>query len=215
MKHIDVPFLYSDQPAIDLSSNEQWIILPKNQVDIVNWLDFPYKPNVCFSIAHSHEGIYLKFWVAEEGIRGLVTDDNGNVFTDSCVELFIDPSGDGSYYNFEFNCIGTLLLGYGTSRHHREKASQEILDKVLRYSSLGLKQIEQVKGWFEWELTVFIPFDAFFKHHIESLRGKTVVGNFQKCGDDMPVPHFITWNEINTPKPDYHRPEFFGELHFE
>ena len=214
MKHIYVPFLYSDQPPINLSFTERWAKLPKNEVDIVNWPDFPYKPDVCFSMAHSNKGIYLKFWVAEEGIRGLVTEDNGNVFTDSCVELFIDPSGDGNYYNFEFNCIGTLLLGYGTSRHHREKASQEILDNVLRFSSLGAKQIDH-EGSFKWELTAFIPFKAFFKHHLDSLAGKIIRANIQKCGDDMPVPHFITWNEINTSKPDYHRPEFFGELHFE
>jgi len=214
MKNIDVPFLYSDQPAIDLSSSEQWITSSKIQMDEVNWANFPYKPNVLFSIAHSNEGIYLKFWVSEEGIRGMVTEDNGNVFTDSCVEFFIDPTGDGSYYNFEFNCIGSLLLAFGSSRHHREKASPEILDKVLRYSTLGSNQIVHEKRMFEWELTVFIPFEAFFKHQISSLAGKTVRANLQKCGDEMAVPHFITWSPIATPQPDYHRPEFFGKLFF-
>jgi hypothetical protein len=215
MNHIVVPYLSSNQSSINLESFERWISLPKHQLDIVNWPEFPYKPDVCFSMAHTDAGIFLKFWVVEEGIRGLVTEDLGMVYTDSCVELFIDPAGDGCYYNFEFNCLGTLLLACGASRNDREKATRKILDQVLRYPSLGLKPIEQDSGQVKWDLTVFIPFEAFFNHPINSFSGKTIRANLQKCGDKMKVPHFITWNSISTPKPDYHRPEFFGELYFE
>ena len=215
MKSIPVSLLSSDHDKNTLVYNELWAALPKHTVDVVNWANFPYKPDVRVSLAYSEKGIYLKFWVIEDGIRGLVTEDNGKVFTDSCVELFIDPSGDGTYYNFEFNCIGALLLAHGASRHAREKASEAILTQVLRRASLGKEKTEQEKGLFKWDLTVFIPFEAFFKHHIETLSGKTIRANFQKCGDEMAVPHFITWNPIVTPQPDYHRPEFFGELRFE
>ena len=48
----------------------------------------------------------------------------------------------------------------------------------------------------------------------EQLKGKTFRANFYKCGDMLSVPHYVTWNPVGTPKPDYHRPEYFGELKF-
>ena len=30
--------------------------------------------------------------------------------------------------------------------------------------------------------------------------------------DGTILPHYLSWNPIETPKPDFHRPEFFGEL---
>jgi hypothetical protein len=41
----------------------------------------------------------------------------------------------------------------------------------------------------------------------ESLRA-----NFYKWGDGTSVPHYLTWSHIVTETPDFHRPEFFGEL---
>ena len=36
-----------------------------------------------------------------------------------------------------------------------------------------------------------------------------------KCGDDTAVPHFLSWNPIGAPRPNFHTPEYFGEIHFE
>jgi hypothetical protein len=27
-------------------------------------------------------------------------------------------------------------------------------------------------------------------------------------------PHYLSWNRIDIPQPDFHRPDFFGELKF-
>ena len=35
---------------------------------------------------------------------------------------------------------------------------------------------------------------------------------FYKCGDKTAHPHFLSWNPVGTPAPDFHRPDFFGEL---
>ena len=37
-------------------------------------------------------------------------------------------------------------------------------------------------------------------------------GNFYKCGDETKTPHYGSWNPIENPTPDFHRPEGFGEL---
>ena len=35
-------------------------------------------------------------------------------------------------------------------------------------------------------------------------------GNVYKCGDMLPHPHFLSFFPIHLPKPDFHRPDFFG-----
>ena len=39
-----------------------------------------------------------------------------------------------------------------------------------------------------------------------------LLGNFYKCGDATLLPHYLSWSQIDTEQPDFHRPEFFGEL---
>lgn len=184
-------------------------------IEKLNWPDeYADKPEVGFKLFQAEDGIILKFNVTEKFTRAIYTKDNDKVYTDSCVELFIDPSGDGSYYNFEFNAIGTLLLGFGKDRHGRQQAPEEISGLVKRLSSLGRLPLETTALQKSWQLTVFIPFTAFWYHSISSLAGKTIKGNLQKCGDDLPTPHYTTWNPIKTPHPDYHQPLYFGTLQF-
>ncbi|MCK7480493.1 MAG: carbohydrate-binding family 9-like protein [Candidatus Moduliflexus flocculans] len=38
--------------------------------------------------------------------------------------------------------------------------------------------------------------------------------NFYKCGDETEFPHYGAWSPVETPAPDFHRPEFFGEIVF-
>lgn len=184
-------------------------------IEKLNWPDeYDDKPEVGFKLFQAEDGIILKVNVTEEFTRAIYTKDNDKVYADSCVELFIDPSGDGSYYNFEFNAIGTLLLGFGKDRHERQQAPEEVCGLVKRLSSLGRLPIETTTLQKSWQLTVFIPFTAFWHHSISSLAGKTIKGNLQKCGDDLPTPHYTTWNPIKTPHPDYHRSEYFGAFQF-
>ncbi len=49
----------------------------------------------------------------------------------------------------------------------------------------------------------------------ESLNEKGHLVNVYKCGDALKTPHFVSLYPIETPSPDFHRPEFFRELSFE
>ena len=86
-------------------------------VQCVNWAEYPYKPKVNFRIAHTKNSILLHFKVKEASVRARYGTDNGSVWTDSCVEFFSIPAGDGVYYNIECNCIGTILIGVGPTRN--------------------------------------------------------------------------------------------------
>ncbi|MDR1556412.1 MAG: hypothetical protein LBS88_05185, partial [Tannerellaceae bacterium] len=35
-----------------------------------------------------------------------------------------------------------------------------------------------------------------------------------KCADDTDTPHYLSWNPIAVSAPDFHRPDFFGEIYF-
>ncbi len=183
-------------------------------VDVVNWESYPYKPNVEAQIAYIDDAILLKFNVKEQAVLARTTEPNGEVWTDSCVEFFISPNCNEEYYNFEFNCIGTPLL-----RHNKDGevifASDSIMSSIKTSSTLGNKPFEERKGDFEWSLAVVIPFVSLFKHNIDGVKGKTMKINFYKCGDNLTVPHFVSWTKIDTEQPSFHQPAFFGEVVFE
>ena len=170
-------------------------------------------PERVYGIAYGENDVHFK--VREESVRAKYGEDNGSVWTDSCVEFFSVPASDGIYYNIECNCIGTILIGAGPARNGREHAPKEVTALVQRWSSLGNEPFEERVDDTTWEVALIIPYAAFFKHQIQSLDGKEVKANFYKCGDELQTPHFLSWNPIKIEKPDFHRPDFFGTLEFE
>lgn len=194
-------------------------LLDENEVafqplDVVNWKDYPYKPEVSFRIAHTGREILLHYKVKEASVRAVAAHDNGRVWEDACVEFFVSPDGDSCYYNFECNCIGKLLIQGGGGKD-RPMASPEVLGMVKRWSSLGNVPFDEKIGECSWELTMVIPVSAFFRHSPDSLDGKTMKGNFYKCGDKLQTPHFLSWNPILLKQPMFHCPACFGTLSFE
>lgn len=161
-----------------------------HSIDVVNWKDYPYKPEVSFRIAHTGHEILLHYKVKEASVRAVAAGDNGRVWEDACVEFFVSPDGDDCYYNFECNCIGRLLVQGGAVNERRPTASPEVLGMVKRWSSLGTEPFEERLGECSWELVMVIPVSAFFKHSVGSLDGKTMKGNFYKCGDKLQTPPF-------------------------
>ena len=72
---------------------------------------------------------------------------------------------------------------------------------VKRWSSLGGEPFEERLGECSWELAMVIPVSAFFQHSVGSLDGKTMKGNFYKCGDKLQTPHFLSWSPIGLERP--------------
>ncbi len=183
-------------------------------IDTLNWAkEFPYAPNVKFRIAYNDSTLLLHYKVTENSVAAVATADGGYVWEDSCCECFIQPTDDGIYYNLECNCAGTLLLAAGTERNGRTPAPENVLKSIDRWASLGRDSFAERKGEQTWELALTVPFSTWFQHHIEHLDGMTLRGNFYKCGDKLSMPHFVTWNAIQSATPDYHRPEYFGTIH--
>ncbi|MBO6063552.1 MAG: hypothetical protein J6P62_06210, partial [Bacteroidales bacterium] len=142
-------------------------------------------------------------------LRALNTEDNGSQWEDSCVEVFIENPDGSEYYNFEINPIGKVLAAKGPDRANRVKRPAGEMEEILRIARFEGPQ-EYAGGIWDWRVTVLIPFELVGvdpENLPEKLRA-----NFYKCGDKTAHPHFLSWNPVGTPAPDFHRPDFFGEL---
>jgi hypothetical protein len=189
---------------------------PLNKVDWLEWKEFPYQPEVQFRIAHDDSLLFLKYYVKEEHILARRTDPNSAVHRDSCVEFFVDPIQNGNYYNFEFNCIGTTHLAYGPRRGERTFIPAELIENEIKtWSTLGKASFEEKSGMFEWEMVVVIPSSIFTYNKDLNFSKLVSNANFYKCGDDTTKRHYLSWNPVKTPNPDFHRPEYFGILNFQ
>lgn len=205
--------LKKEYPALDELS-EAMDDLVRYKIETLNWKEFDYRPEVFFSVAYSNHEIFIKYYVKEKYFKAEKTESNQMVCEDSCVEFFVSPANDGLYYNLEFNGIGTCLLGYGTGREDLKRADPGIISKIRRTGTQGNKPLKEKEGEISWSITIAIPVDVFFIHKIKELQGKTFRANFYKCGDMLKVPHYVTWNPVGTKNPDYHQPEYFGEVKF-
>lgn len=182
-------------------------------ISTLNWPDeYPYSPEASFRMAWCPDGLVLHYRVHERSVRARYADDGGKVWTDSCAECFIRNADSDTYYNIECNCIGTLLSASGNGRHHRVPVAAELMQSVSRWASLGHEPFEERLQPTSWEVALVIPSSFFASHPLRLEAGATLRANFYKCGDELSVPHFISWNPIEVAQPDFHRPEYFGEL---
>lgn len=211
MKTINVPKITQ---AEDL--DKIFATLPEHTIGCCNWPEqFPYTPEAAFRIFHDGKNVYIKFTVTENDIKAAVTEDQGRTWTDPCVEFFVSPQGNLDYYNFECTCIGKLLLAWHPADAPKEAADMNVINSVKRFPSLGTEPFELRKGEHSWSVIEIIPATALFRSGIESFDGKEMGANFYKCGDELPTPHFLSWNPIEWAEPSFHRPEQFGKLIFE
>ena len=184
-------------------------------VSNVNWPDsYPYKPEVNVRIAHNGKELLLQYEVDEKYTMARVTEDNGEVWTDSCCECFIAFDKTG-YYNLETTCIGKALFAFRQSRDNAHHAEPEIMQTIRRHASLGTEPFEERTGNNHWTLTIAVPATTFFNHQITSFDNCEARMNVYKCGDNLTEPHFLSLYPIPHPTPNFHLPEFFQTVCFE
>ena len=182
-------------------------------ISTINWPDeFSYMPSTAALVARDSTHIVLLYQVRGLDIRATVMEDNEMVCADSCCEFFVNDPNDGTYYNFEMNCIGTMKAAKRKSRQEYELFSPNELSKIIRHTSLERKEVV-LPGMHSWRVAMCIPFELI------GVTNSTIPSrlscNFYKCADKSLHPHYVSWNPINTEHPDFHRPEYFGILELE
>lgn len=211
MSKLLVPFFKEIGPIQDKMS-AVFDHLTAHPISHVSWSQYPYLPKTAFKIAYTNQAILLNYEVEERYLRINSFQSNDPVYEDSCVEFFISFR-DKYYYNLEFNAVGVGLIGYGTKdKDSRERLANSTIEKIKSYSSI--ERNLETKG-VKWKLSLYIPLEIFEKEAISDLSGVEASANFYKCGDLLPEAHFVSWNPIEFPQPNFHLPEYFGQIKFE
>lgn len=184
------------------------------EIDEVNWPDeFPKFLQATVRVAHNKEKLILFYMVTGEALRAANTEDFGSVWEDSCVEFFMQRDGETGYRNFECNVLGVLL-----SRRHKSRnegvSQTDLMSSIFRHSTIN-HRYENGKQVSDWSMYLEIPKNALGFDDNESLSGQKIRANFYKCGDKTTEPHYLSWNKIDLPSPNFHVPQFFGLLELE
>lgn len=163
-----------------------------------------YKPEARVYVTWSEKGLHVLLCAKESEIRVAATEFNGDVYQDSCLEFFLQPfRDDPRYLNFETNAAGVALIGFGTDRYNRS-----CLEKMPE--GMDLVASRHDGNW--WAVSYIIPNSLFAElYGREPKSGDMMRGNFYKC-DESIHPHFGSWSPITYDHPDFHRPEFFGDI---
>lgn len=135
----------------------------------------PHRPTVHVKSMYDDDALYIRFCVWDDrDVVGRFRAPNSPVYTDSCVEAFLQVAPN-TYVNLEMNCLGAILLG----RHVTPREGQEVdpaifNDQIQRWSSateeitrdlesksrwaFALAAVRRVEGPFTWHANVRIPF---------------------------------------------------------
>lgn len=171
------------------------------EVTRINWSEFPCAPYTTAKILYNDYGIWVRMQTDEKDILARCTRQNGNVSDDSCMEFFFRPNEDNPHYlNFEFNALTTMYHAIRTDRYNFENPQ-------VNNSFFEIKSYVEEGNWI---IQYVIPFDYIDKHY--GGHTKTMYGNLYKVGVDTAVRHYATYAPVDSPEPDFHRPESFVEF---
>ncbi len=187
-------------PRID--GQPDWASVPALPLLACRWS--PHVPPAASArCVWSTEALRVRLESEAAPARAENTAPDSPVWEDSCLEFFFTADGR-TYINLEGNARGALRASIGPDRHAR---------RLLRELDVPLPLVAASCGADGWSVSFTIPAAL-----LETLLGVTphsglrLRGNFYACGDRTPAPYYAAWNPVETPAPDFHRPEYFGEL---
>lgn len=209
-----------DMPTI----SDDWDVTPWKEIDPLILSNFmgnepDHFPMTQAKVAYDDSAIYVIFRVKDQYVKAVHEKNQGWVYKDSCVEFFFTPGTDISkgYFNLEMNCGGTMLFHHQVEpRKNAVDVSEDDIKKIQVTSSLPKIVDPEISEKITWQVSYKIPFSVLMNYHDFAIPkpGTTWRANFYKCADDTSHPHWITWAPIDFPTPDFHIPEYFGELEF-
>ena len=158
-------------------------------------------------LAFDDSRLYVHLHAEEQKIRAEHSGVLDQPCQDSCLEFFVSAAAhDARYLNIELNPNLCLYFGFGTGREDRMRillpGGAEALNAACTRTADG------------WDVTYELPFRLLRLFFPDFVPSGTIRGNFYKCGDLTEQEHYLAWNPVGADHPDFHRPEFFGELRF-
>jgi len=189
-------------------ANIDWDSIAPAEITNYSENDIGYYPKAWAKVCHDGEKFYVKFRAEEDKILGTLRNYNDPVSENSCVEFFVNPYPHvrEDYMNFETNCLGALLLGFGYIKPRGRL--WHILPEEFGIVTT-VKDPADYNGEY-WEINGSIPFSIINSvYGAEGLgSGSKMRGNFFTVCAHPDYKHAGTWN----PTPGFHDRFGFGEL---
>ncbi len=189
-----------------ITGKPDWTAIPRVGIDNYLWSDVrSIVPSA--QMAWDEENLYVRLQAIEPHILCRFTGNVDEVCNDSCLEFFFCPGQVGDrYFNIEGNPNGALYVGYGRPGADRCRLLHSDFKELFQVTPFT------VPGGWGLELTVPVSFIRIYAPDFMPEKGMTLRANFFKCGDETVQPHYMAWNPVEVPLPNFHLPEFFGEL---
>jgi hypothetical protein len=180
-----------------------------------------HRPRVEVKLLYDEHSIRIFFKVTDKYVRATHTGYMAEVWKDSCVEWFVQPKPDKSYFNFEVSCGGNLYASYVENPRETDKKLRKATHLPLEtcqaigiFHSMPTTVEPEIADPVEWFIGLNIPVKTFepFIGPVGNLRGQEWRANFYKCGDETSHPHWAAWSPVS--ELNFHRPQEFGTIRF-
>lgn len=217
-------------PSLDVSQGvpaSGWDCAEIGQISHWHEISGPIRPLTFFRALYDENNLYLRFDVMDQCVRSIHTHLHDNVCVDSCVEFFVQPAPGPTYFNFEINAGGTMLLyritdptfipkpDGGNTFADFSPVSEDAANLIEIHHSLPTVIDPPLLQPLSWSVAYRIPLD-FFKSFLGSCaiqKGARWRGNFFKCGGSQPD-HFGMWSDVGEVL-NFHQPNHFGDIFFD
>lgn len=197
---------------VDHMENIDWQCVPMAGLTNFLWLDNGFCPPTFAQLAWTNDALAVRLFSHETHPVRTLTHHQDMVCMDSCLEFFVNfmPVQTTQFFNFEVNPNGAMLSAFGPPRDGRTPLDLTHWAKEMHITPV-------VQEGLGWGVTYQIPWRlvAEFEPGFVPEKDRVIVGNFFKCGENAPVPHYGTWNRIDVAQVNFHRPEFFAPLIFD
>ena len=187
-------------------------------VEMIDAFTFPWwkegaKDRTEACLLWDDENLYVGFVAHDPHISATLTERDDPVSRDDCVEVFVSPDSSTvrTYFNFEFNALGTIL-----DRSPRDNRSKT-------WNADGVQIAITIDGTLNdetdqdrlWVAEIVIPFTSFdpYAPSLPPQDGDTWRLNLYRTGGEVNL-QYMTWSNTLTSKPSFHVPEQFGIVHF-
>jgi len=191
-----------------------WAAANSLQIDNWPWDDGLDRQETEVRALYEADAITLQYVCEDSHIQASATERHGEVWTDSCVEFFASPvAPKPEYVNFEGSCCGTFLLGHGTVED-RTHPPDSVADRISVATSVPGPTKEPSPDDDGWWLAVRLPFSAYsamLGAEVAPDPGDSWRANCYRIGGGSA---YATWNPVDAPDPDFHRPGDFGRFVF-
>jgi len=174
--------------------------------EIANWHEDGAKgPATCGWLDCVNGDLHIRMRCYETDPLTVYTHDDDPVYTDSCMEIFVDcmPRLNKGYLNLEMNAAGASLCAFGPDRQNR-----------VYLAAIGLEHphVTVTKTDQYWQVDAVITKEligALYGVPFKMKKGDILRGNFYKCAENTERPYWGSWAPVG--RLDFHQPDRFGE----